>query len=196
MEVTGKNQDECIVALHDCNGDVNRAINILLEGSSDTVRFYFSIKLLLFLVVVTYAEKMIGKVIFKKLLISMSPLKLLWRKWASGKLLCLVHKSWNLKMLWVFCWSPIELSSCYRWATIFCAAELSGALSCVLLTCLQLLCSTCTIMRPEVILCSTKGNLCKPKKEGVYLKSHKFCRYPLQVLRVEEVSTSERCIKN
>ncbi|NXU42122.1 UBAP2 protein, partial [Drymodes brunneopygia] len=36
VEVTGKNQDECIVALHDCNGDVNRAINILLEGSSDT----------------------------------------------------------------------------------------------------------------------------------------------------------------
>uniref|UniRef100_A0A8C3UW10 UBA domain-containing protein n=1 Tax=Catharus ustulatus TaxID=91951 RepID=A0A8C3UW10_CATUS len=36
MEVTGKSQDECIVALHDCNGDVNRAINILLEGSSDT----------------------------------------------------------------------------------------------------------------------------------------------------------------
>ncbi|NWX31953.1 UBAP2 protein, partial [Notiomystis cincta] len=36
MEVTGKIQDECIVALHDCNGDVNRAINILLEGSSDT----------------------------------------------------------------------------------------------------------------------------------------------------------------
>ncbi|MBN3318289.1 UBAP2 protein, partial [Atractosteus spatula] len=36
MEVTGKNQDECIVALHDCNEDVNRAINILLEGSSDT----------------------------------------------------------------------------------------------------------------------------------------------------------------
>ncbi|XP_074425061.1 ubiquitin-associated protein 2 isoform X11 [Larus michahellis] len=36
MEVTGKNQDECIVALHDCNGDVNRAINVLLEGSSDT----------------------------------------------------------------------------------------------------------------------------------------------------------------
>ncbi|XP_007429367.1 ubiquitin-associated protein 2 isoform X1 [Python bivittatus] len=36
MEVTGKNQDDCIVALHDCNGDVNRAINILLEGSSDT----------------------------------------------------------------------------------------------------------------------------------------------------------------
>ncbi|XP_021108624.1 ubiquitin-associated protein 2 isoform X1 [Heterocephalus glaber] len=36
MEVTGKNQDECIVALHDCNGDVNKAINILLEGNSDT----------------------------------------------------------------------------------------------------------------------------------------------------------------
>ncbi|XP_063309885.1 ubiquitin-associated protein 2 isoform X4 [Pelobates fuscus] len=36
MEVTGKNQDECMVALHDCNGDVNRAINILLEGNSDT----------------------------------------------------------------------------------------------------------------------------------------------------------------
>ncbi|KAM9083812.1 ubiquitin-associated protein 2 isoform 9-T14 [Megaptera novaeangliae] len=36
MEVTGKNQDECIVALHDCNGDVSKAINILLEGNSDT----------------------------------------------------------------------------------------------------------------------------------------------------------------
>uniref|UniRef100_A0A2K5JJD4 UBA domain-containing protein n=1 Tax=Colobus angolensis palliatus TaxID=336983 RepID=A0A2K5JJD4_COLAP len=36
MEVTGKNQDECIVALHDCNEDVNKAINILLEGNSDT----------------------------------------------------------------------------------------------------------------------------------------------------------------
>ncbi|XP_047381175.1 ubiquitin-associated protein 2 isoform X2 [Sciurus carolinensis] len=36
MEVTGKNQDECIVALHDCNGDMNKAINILLEGNSDT----------------------------------------------------------------------------------------------------------------------------------------------------------------
>uniref|UniRef100_A0A672TJ12 UBA domain-containing protein n=1 Tax=Strigops habroptila TaxID=2489341 RepID=A0A672TJ12_STRHB len=44
IEVTGENQDECIVALHDCNGDVNRAINILLEGSSDTVSFYFDIK--------------------------------------------------------------------------------------------------------------------------------------------------------
>ncbi|XP_041043348.1 ubiquitin-associated protein 2a isoform X3 [Carcharodon carcharias] len=36
MEVTGKNPDESIVALHDCNGDVNRAINVLLEGNSDT----------------------------------------------------------------------------------------------------------------------------------------------------------------
>lgn len=43
MEVTGKNQDECIVALHDCNGDVNKAINILLEGNSDTVRLLISI---------------------------------------------------------------------------------------------------------------------------------------------------------
>ena len=37
MEVTGKNQDECMVALHDCNEDVNRAINFLLESTSDTV---------------------------------------------------------------------------------------------------------------------------------------------------------------
>lgn len=36
MEVTGKNQDDCMVALHDCNGDVHRAINTLLEGNSDT----------------------------------------------------------------------------------------------------------------------------------------------------------------
>ncbi|XP_047011404.1 ubiquitin-associated protein 2b isoform X2 [Ictalurus punctatus] len=31
IEVTGRNQDECMVALHDCHGDVNRAINFLLE---------------------------------------------------------------------------------------------------------------------------------------------------------------------
>ncbi|KAM9475654.1 ubiquitin-associated protein 2b isoform 2-T4 [Clarias gariepinus] len=31
IEVTSRNQDECMVALHDCNGDVNRAINFLLE---------------------------------------------------------------------------------------------------------------------------------------------------------------------
>ncbi|XP_058245926.1 ubiquitin-associated protein 2b isoform X1 [Hemibagrus wyckioides] len=31
IEVTGRNQDECMVALHDCNGDVNKAINFLLE---------------------------------------------------------------------------------------------------------------------------------------------------------------------
>ncbi|XP_027889710.1 ubiquitin-associated protein 2-like isoform X2 [Xiphophorus couchianus] len=36
IEVTGKTQDECIVALHDCNEDVNRAINFLLESPSDT----------------------------------------------------------------------------------------------------------------------------------------------------------------
>ncbi|XP_038624983.1 ubiquitin-associated protein 2-like [Tachyglossus aculeatus] len=36
MDITGKNQDECLIALHDCNGDVNRAINVLLEGSPDT----------------------------------------------------------------------------------------------------------------------------------------------------------------
>ncbi|KAJ3603345.1 hypothetical protein NHX12_031087 [Muraenolepis orangiensis] len=36
VEVTGKNQDECMIALHDCNEDVNRAINFLLESPSDT----------------------------------------------------------------------------------------------------------------------------------------------------------------
>ncbi|XP_071339150.1 ubiquitin-associated protein 2-like isoform X2 [Trachinotus anak] len=36
IEVTGKTQDECMVALHDCNEDVNRAINFLLESNSDT----------------------------------------------------------------------------------------------------------------------------------------------------------------
>lgn len=40
IEVTGKTQDECMVALHDCNEDVNRAINFLLESTSDTVRDY------------------------------------------------------------------------------------------------------------------------------------------------------------
>lgn len=29
-----------MIALHDCNGDVNRAINVLLEGSPDTVSPY------------------------------------------------------------------------------------------------------------------------------------------------------------
>uniref|UniRef100_A0A8C6WSI6 Ubiquitin associated protein 2b n=1 Tax=Neogobius melanostomus TaxID=47308 RepID=A0A8C6WSI6_9GOBI len=37
IEVTGKTQDECMVALHDCNGDVNRAILFLLESPADTV---------------------------------------------------------------------------------------------------------------------------------------------------------------
>ncbi|XP_029019048.1 ubiquitin-associated protein 2-like isoform X2 [Betta splendens] len=36
IEVTGKSQDECMVALHDFNEDVNRAINFLLESTSDT----------------------------------------------------------------------------------------------------------------------------------------------------------------
>lgn len=40
IEVTGKTQDECMVALHDCNEDVNRAINFLLESTSDTVSLY------------------------------------------------------------------------------------------------------------------------------------------------------------
>ncbi len=42
MEVTGKNQDDCMVALHDCNEDVNRAINFLLEGTSDAVKSHLS----------------------------------------------------------------------------------------------------------------------------------------------------------
>uniref|UniRef100_A0A8C5G1A1 UBA domain-containing protein n=1 Tax=Gouania willdenowi TaxID=441366 RepID=A0A8C5G1A1_GOUWI len=36
MDITGKDQDESMIALHDCNWDVNRAINVLLEGSPDT----------------------------------------------------------------------------------------------------------------------------------------------------------------
>ncbi|KAF6294007.1 ubiquitin associated protein 2 like [Rhinolophus ferrumequinum] len=36
IDITGKNQDECVIALHDCNGDVIRAINVLLEGNPDT----------------------------------------------------------------------------------------------------------------------------------------------------------------
>lgn len=35
MDIMGKNQDECVIALHACNGDVNRAINLLLEGNPD-----------------------------------------------------------------------------------------------------------------------------------------------------------------
>lgn len=41
MEVTGKNQDECMVALHDCNEDVSRAINFLLESNTDMVNDNF-----------------------------------------------------------------------------------------------------------------------------------------------------------
>ncbi|XP_028312875.1 ubiquitin-associated protein 2-like isoform X2 [Gouania willdenowi] len=36
IEVSGKTQDECMVALHDWSGDVNRAINFLLESTSET----------------------------------------------------------------------------------------------------------------------------------------------------------------
>ncbi|XP_041094893.1 ubiquitin-associated protein 2-like [Polyodon spathula] len=36
IDITGKNQDACMIAVHDCNGDVNRAINVLLEGNPDT----------------------------------------------------------------------------------------------------------------------------------------------------------------
>ncbi|KAK2110410.1 Ubiquitin-associated protein 2-like [Saguinus oedipus] len=36
MDIMGKNKNECVIALHDCNGDVNRAINVLLEGNPDT----------------------------------------------------------------------------------------------------------------------------------------------------------------
>ncbi|XP_023815446.1 ubiquitin-associated protein 2-like isoform X3 [Oryzias latipes] len=36
VDITGKDQDESMIALHDCNGDVNRAINVLLEGNPDT----------------------------------------------------------------------------------------------------------------------------------------------------------------
>lgn len=37
IDITGKDQDESMIALHDSNGDVNKAINVLLEGSPDTV---------------------------------------------------------------------------------------------------------------------------------------------------------------
>ncbi|XP_036070034.1 ubiquitin-associated protein 2-like isoform X1 [Oryzias melastigma] len=36
VDITGKDQDESMIALHDCNGDLNRAINVLLEGNPDT----------------------------------------------------------------------------------------------------------------------------------------------------------------
>ena len=45
MEVTGKNQDECMIALHDCNEDVSKAINFLLESTSDMVNGSISLKL-------------------------------------------------------------------------------------------------------------------------------------------------------
>lgn len=43
VDITGKDQDESMIALHDCNGDVNRAINVLLEGSPDTVSSFFQL---------------------------------------------------------------------------------------------------------------------------------------------------------
>lgn len=44
IDITGKDQDESMIALHDCNGDVNRAINVLLEGSPDTVSSLLSLR--------------------------------------------------------------------------------------------------------------------------------------------------------
>ncbi|KAG1668549.1 Protein lingerer [Nymphon striatum] len=35
MELTGKSSDDVIVALHDCDNDVQKAVNMLLEGSQD-----------------------------------------------------------------------------------------------------------------------------------------------------------------
>ena len=38
VDVTGREEEEAIVALHDCDNDPNRAINMLLEGGNDQVR--------------------------------------------------------------------------------------------------------------------------------------------------------------
>ena len=35
MDVTGRSVDEALVALHDCDNDPTRAINMLLEGEAD-----------------------------------------------------------------------------------------------------------------------------------------------------------------
>lgn len=37
MELTGKSSDEVIVALHDCDHDVTKAVNMLHEGAQDQV---------------------------------------------------------------------------------------------------------------------------------------------------------------
>lgn len=37
IDVTGRTMDEALVALHDCDNDPNRAINMLLEGEADQV---------------------------------------------------------------------------------------------------------------------------------------------------------------
>lgn len=54
MEVTGKNQDECMVALHDCNEDVSKAINFLLESSSDMVIIFIFKSTFLFVTIYFY----------------------------------------------------------------------------------------------------------------------------------------------
>ena len=46
MDVTGREEEEVIVALHDCDNDTNRAINMLLEGGNDQVRYSLNISLL------------------------------------------------------------------------------------------------------------------------------------------------------
>ena len=38
MDVTGREEEEVIVALHDCDNDTNRAIMMLLEGGNDQVQ--------------------------------------------------------------------------------------------------------------------------------------------------------------
>ena len=37
MELTGRGADAAVVALHDCDQDPNRAINMLLEGEDHQV---------------------------------------------------------------------------------------------------------------------------------------------------------------
>ena len=38
MELTGKSIDEVSIALHDCDGDPNKAANMLLEGDGNQVK--------------------------------------------------------------------------------------------------------------------------------------------------------------
>lgn len=37
MELTGRSSDDAIVALHDCDEDPNRAVDMLLEGEDQQV---------------------------------------------------------------------------------------------------------------------------------------------------------------